>query len=159
MLQFQFAESHDIPRSSEPTYFVAPIWCQKNVHFTGRKAALKLVREKLCNEKYSHRLALHGLGGVGKTQLAIEYVFSFKHEYNGMYWITAVDKNEILSGFRAIALATGCVRTDDVSLDDIAKAVLQWLRKQDKWLLVLDNLDDISAVTGNLPDTSNKEIG
>ena len=110
------------------------------------------MREKLCDDQNGHRLAIYGLGGVGKTQLAIEYVFSYKHEYNGIYWISAVNKAEILSGLRDIAQATSCLGTDSLKPDDVPNAVLQWLRKQNKWLLVLDNLDDISAVMGNLPE-------
>jgi tetratricopeptide (TPR) repeat protein len=132
---------------------MVPMRCQKNPHFTGRKNLLKLLRQKLFDQKqeqYTHRVALYGLGGVGKTQLAIEYVVSHEHYYNGIYWITAVNQAALLSGYREIATKTGCVSTD-MKLTDLAMAVLAWLWKQDRWLLVLDNLDDISVACNFLP--------
>jgi NB-ARC domain len=125
-------------------------WCQKNPHFIGRNNLLKLLHQKLFDEKrkqYTHRVALYGLGGVGKTQLAIEYVVTHEHHYDGIYWITTVDQAGLFSGFQKIAVITGCATTE-LEPSQLARVVLEWLGKQDRWLLVLDNMDDIS-VTGN----------
>jgi tetratricopeptide (TPR) repeat protein len=132
---------------------MVPSWCQKNPHFTGRKNLLKLLHDKLFDEtqdRYTHRIALYGLGGVGKTQVAVEYVVTHEDYYTGIYWITAVDQAELFSGFQKIAAKTGCVAT---SMDppDIARVVLEWLEEQDRWLLVLDNMDDISIAGDYLP--------
>jgi hypothetical protein len=51
----------------------------KNPHFTGRTDLLKTMRGMLLDKqpkKYNHRVALFGMGDVGKTQIAIEYVVS-----------------------------------------------------------------------------------
>lgn len=130
-----------------------PPWCQKNPHFTGRKNLLNLLHDKLFDEKaeqYTHRVALYGLGGVGKTQLAIEYVVTHKHYYTGIYWITAVNQAELFAGFQKIAAKTGCVTTN-LDPEDMARAVLEWLGERDRWLLVLDNMDDISVAGDYLP--------
>jgi NB-ARC domain len=112
-----------------------------------------LLHDKLFDEKqeeYIHRVALYGLGGVGKTQVAIEYVVTHQDYYTGIYWMTAVNQAELFSGFQNIASKTGCVT---ISMDptDMAKAVLEWLGKQDRWLLVLDNMDDICVASDYLP--------
>jgi hypothetical protein len=73
-------------------YLCVPQWCQKNPHFTGRENLIKSIRHKLCDSiswQYTHRLAIYGMGGVGKTQIAIEYVAKFETEYVGIYWIPA----------------------------------------------------------------------
>jgi NB-ARC domain len=132
---------------------MVPTWCQKNPHFTGRKNLLKLLHDKLFDEKqeqYTHRVALYGLGGIGKTQVAIEHIITHEDYYTGIYWITAVDQAELFSGFQKIAAKTGCVTT---SMDpaDMARAVLEWLGTQDRWLLVLDNMDDICVAGDYLP--------
>lgn len=61
---------------------------QRNVHFTGREKLLALLLNELHRERpqrWNHRLALYGLGGVGKTQLALEYAYSQKESYEGVY--------------------------------------------------------------------------
>src|SRR5271170_4839289 len=66
--------------------FIVPY--QKNEHFTGRRNVLARLCEKLCEtvpRQYNHRVALYGLGGVGKTQLALEYVYSHKSVHDRVY--------------------------------------------------------------------------
>ena len=134
--------------------FIVPY--ERNQHFTGRQHILNRIFEKLCEsvpQQHNHRVALYGLGGVGKTQLALEYAYSRRGQYDGVYWISAVDQASILSGLREIAKRTNCLphMTD---IDSSEKAVISWLNRQDSWLLILDNLDDATVVEGLLPDTS-----
>jgi tetratricopeptide (TPR) repeat protein len=126
----------------------------RNPHFTGRDELLSELRDKLDEVKpktYNHRIAIYGMGGVGKTQLAIEYVHRYKALYDGIFWISAVDNAQLLSGFQEIGIITGCVKTRDLKPIEQVKAVLSWLRQEDSWLLMIDNLDDISVVDGYLP--------
>ena len=142
------------PFQSNPKYLCVPQWCQKNPHFTGRETVVKNIRNKLCDTisgQYTHRLAIYGMGGVGKTQIAIEYVVKFEMEYVGIYWITASSEAELLSGFQAIANETQCVDAKSLKLSEIAQGVLNWLYRTKDWLLVLDNLDDITVAEGYLP--------
>src|SRR5271170_5883832 len=117
--------------------FIVPY--QKNEHFTGRRNLLARLCEKLCEmapRQYNHRVALYGLGGVGKTQLALEYVYSHKSVHDRVYWISGVDQASLLSGFQEIARRTRCVSdTADLSPSDVAKLVLSWLNQQERWLL------------------------
>ena len=129
---------------------------ERNPHFTGRDELLTQLSEKLYEtkpKKFNHRIAIYGIGGVGKTQVVIEYVYRYKSQYDGIYWISASDQAALLSGFQEIGSRTGCVPTViDRKLTEVAKAVLFWLRKQERWLLVIDNLDDISVADGYLPE-------
>src|SRR5271154_2665570 len=131
---------------------------QKNPNFTGSKDLLAVLRTKLCDVApmlWNHRVALYGLGGVGKTQLALEYVFSHKDDYERIYWISAVSEATVFAGFQSIAERTQCVPSRvHLSLSDVAKRVLEWLNVQENWLLVIDNLDQIEVIDLYLPERS-----
>jgi tetratricopeptide (TPR) repeat protein len=136
--------------------FIVPY--QKNEHFTGRRGLLARLCEKLCEtapKQYNHRIALYGLGGVGKTQLALEYVYSHKTVHDRVYWLSGVDQASLLAGFQEIAKRTRCVTDiEDLSPSDVAKLVLSWLNQQEHWILVIDNLDDVAVVEDYLPERS-----
>ena len=106
-------------------------------------------------QNYKHRVALTGLGGVGKTQCAIEYTVTQQLNYDSIFWITAADPSTLLLGFQEIAKLTGCTNLDESSSSELATKVVRWLAGQQRWLLVLDNLDDIEVVQNFLPDTIN----
>ena len=91
------------------------------------------------------------MGGVGKTQIAIEYVVEFEAEYEGVYWITAESRAQLLSGFVSIANETHCTETTSRTQIEVAEAVLKWLYRSKDWLMVVDNLDDIKVAHGFLP--------
>src|SRR5579871_1142693 len=138
-------------------YYMVPPWCQNNPDFTGRIDLLKTLRNKLCDDKcktYKHRIALFGMGGVGKTQMAIEYVVANKDEYDAVFWITAANVSGLLLGFQEMARLTKSANPESDNPTSVAKAVVQWLSKGSGWLLVLDNLDDITVVKDYLPDTT-----
>jgi len=103
--------------------------------------------------RVNHRVALFGMGGVGKTQCALEYAYSNKRNYERIYWICAMDQASILSGYRTIAtgakLPTGL---QNATPQDAAEAVLRWLRQSPSWLIILDNLDNVEAANGLVPE-------
>ena len=124
-VKYQFSDIRY--QESQFSYFMVPRWCQKNPHFIGRATLLETLRDKLCNvkpRKFNHRVALFGLGGVGKTQVAIEYVVTYKGKYNSIFWITAADPASLLLGFQEIAARTKCVNIEAVNAASVAREVL-----------------------------------
>ena len=100
------------------------------------------------------------MGGVGKTQVAIEYVYQHENDYYDIYWISASDQAALLSGFQEIGAKTGCLSagTEGLKPTEVAKTVLSWLRLQETWLLVIDNLDDVSVAEEFLPAMDCAEV-
>jgi len=94
------------------------------------------------------------MGGVGKTQLAVQYLFKHKSEYQSVFWISAATRADFQTGFQQIAEKIKCVNEarNDADADAVAKAVLAWLKARNSYLLIIDNLDDISIVQGYLPE-------
>jgi len=114
------------------------------------------LRDKLLAELpgiCSHRIALFGMGGIGKTQIALEYVYTNEKNYARTYWISAVDQTTLLSGYAEIAKMAGVKLAPDSVPLETAKTVLRWLREQSSWLIVIDNLDVIEVIEGFLPET------
>ena len=150
------SQANQINISSLDEKFIVPY--QRNAHFTGRRTLLEDLRAKLCEtapKKWNHRVALYGLGGVGKTQLALEYVYMHQTNYERIYWISAATEAKLLSEFEKIASQTSfSLQNPNPKSSDIAKEVLKWLNKQENWLVVIDNLDDINVVRGLLPNSS-----
>ena len=60
-------------------------------------------------KKWNHRIALYGLGGVGKTQLALEYVYLNRTKYERIYWISGATEATLFSGCQEIAMRTQCI--------------------------------------------------
>src|SRR5258708_1239975 len=77
------------PAPTKPVFQVPP---SKNENFTGRDGLIEDLRADLtAAETPKHIQALYGLGGVGKTQIAVEYAYRFRDKYRIVYWLRAED--------------------------------------------------------------------
>ena len=135
---------------------VPAVWnaAPRNANFTGRNPMLGRLREQLAAESVSVVLpiALHGLGGVGKTQIALEYVHRFKADYNLIWWVDAEQPSLINQSLAELAGRLG-VRVGE-SEAEAAREALQRLRTGQpygRWLLVLDNAVDPADLRAYLP--------
>lgn len=148
-LQFQY----QTPESVCLEYFLVPF--DRNPMFQGRESVLERIRIDLLltmPRRYNHRLALHGLGGIGKTQIALEYAYRYRSDYKYVFWLHAGERTSIISDLATVARQSKCIPIKEESqLEVIALQVLKWLNNQEKCLIVLDNLDDVSVARGLLP--------
>jgi tetratricopeptide (TPR) repeat protein len=111
----------------------------RNPGFTGREGLLAAVRAALLSGDRAVVQALHGMGGVGKTQLAVEYVHRYSVSYDVVWWVNA-ERRLIGEQFAALAVALGCAGPD-AELEVARLTVLGELVGRDRWLLVFDNAD------------------
>lgn len=114
-----------------------PVWNipARNLRFTGRDQLLKEVRDQLRAGEKTVVQALQGMGGVGKTQVAIEYAHRFAKTYDLAWWIAAEQPALIGDQFAALADELDCAETGGGT-----KRVLRELRQRNGWLLVFDNV-------------------
>ena len=122
----------------------------RNPVFTGREDLLGAVRAALLSGGRAAVQALHGWGGVGKTQLAAEYAHRFAADYDVVWWIAAERAGLIGEEVAALAGALGCA-PPGAGLAEARRAVAAELRERERWLLVFDNAEDPAAVAGWLP--------
>jgi hypothetical protein len=100
------------------------------------------------------RAAVQGLGGVGKTSLAIEYAHRYRNLYTGVYWCSAETREGLLSSLAGLAVAIGAVTAEEADVEMASKAALRRLAEQRSiWLLVYDNVSSPEEVADLLPST------
>ncbi|GAA2624637.1 FxSxx-COOH system tetratricopeptide repeat protein [Paractinoplanes durhamensis] len=141
------ADSGPRPPGSLP-----PVWNvdHRNPAFTGRDGVLNQVHDGLSGGGRVAVQALHGMGGVGKTQLALEYSYRFAGEYDLVWWVFAEQAGLIGEQFAALGVELGIV---DAGADSaVAKSkVLGYLAEQRRALLVFDNVVNSEDVLPWLP--------
>lgn len=109
-----------------------------NPYFTGRKETL----ERLSNYLSSNKIAaLTGLGGVGKTQIALQYVYTNANQYKAIFWLNSGTDDGLFSGFIDIANQLAISERASPSQDDIVRAVNRWLENNNNWLLIFNDAD------------------
>lgn len=122
----------------------------RNASFTGRDTLLVQLRQALAADNRVAVQALHGRGGVGKSQLAIEYAYRFAGEYELAWWIAAEDPALIPDQLAALAVRIGAAPAGTPAAEAV-ELLLAELRSRSRWLLVFDNAEDPEAVSGFLP--------
>jgi len=126
----------------------------RNRNFTGRRALLDQLHLALRSNSKASVLpqTLRGMGGVGKTQLVIEYVYQHINDYDLIWWIPAEQTSSVLSSLAQLAERLGLVITEDrlqtarTALDALASGELSWL-------LVYDNADDLASLDQLVPSS------
>ncbi len=112
----------------------------QNPNFSGREEILEQLHQKLQKNQV---IALYGLGGIGKTQVAVQYAHLNKDQYNLVLWITAETVEDFQHNLEELAIFLN-ISTDKKQPEQILKEVTQTLRTKKNWLLLIDNVEDLA---------------
>jgi tetratricopeptide (TPR) repeat protein len=126
----------------------------RNAFFTGREALLTSLHHALQVENavaVGHPQGISGLGGVGKTQLALEYAYRYREEYTLVFWVSADSSQALVASLMELADRLGLPERHEQSLHVVVEALWRWLRLHTAWLLIFDNMDDLSLAESWLP--------
>ncbi len=137
--------------------FPVAIWYvthHRNPFFTGREDLLHHLYKTLAPDAaaaFTLPQAISGLGGIGKTQTAVEFAYRHRQDYHAVFWLQA-DSREIL--FAQFAQLTQILNLPEGNQQDQTRAVhavRRWLKGHNKWLLILDNIEDLLLVEELVP--------
>src|ERR1022692_4474081 len=138
---------------------------ERNRNFTGREALLDEVRNQLAGGRAAaltsatRQVATHGLGGTGKSQLAIEYAWRWASDYSRIIWLRAEPPQTLGADFDALAedlgLFNGKEPTEQAA---VIEAVRKHLEKNPGWLLIFDNATGPQAVEHAVPRVGGQVI-
>jgi len=147
-LQKEFQESSKPPSLTpkDDAPWIVPF--ERNLRFIGRKSQLAQLEEKITvRGGQTTKVAVIGLGGIGKTQLVLELVHRIreKDKVCSVIWIPATNMESLHQAYVDVARQLGIPGSDDEKAD-MKRLVQEYLSKESagQWLLVLDNADDIN---------------
>jgi len=154
------APAAELPSSAEPVFPVFDVPFRRNPNFTGREDIITTVRYNLNSEGTAVLTqAITGLGGVGKTQIAVEYAYRHTHEYDLVWWVNAETAETLTADYIALAnmlnlaVKTGADQTVFVNI------VRYWLENTPrKWLLIFDNAGEPDQLSEFLPSSRNGQV-
>ncbi|KAI0536690.1 P-loop containing nucleoside triphosphate hydrolase protein [Xylaria digitata] len=118
----------------------------RNFRFQGRDAVLNDLHKILCprngptGKSGQTSCVIHGIGGVGKTQVALEYTYRYREDYSYIFWVRAesgVELSTSFAGFQRSIMPNSAVQGQLANV----KLVRDWMVQNDRWLLIFDNVD------------------
>ena len=127
---------------------------QRNPFFTGREEVISQLHRALHTENavaLSHPYGISGLGGIGKTQTALEYAYRYGPEYDAVLWVRADSPVTLTSSFVELAHVLNLPERNEQDQNIIIEAVQKWFRHSTGWLLIFDNADDLAIAEPFLP--------
>lgn len=131
----------------------------RNRHFTGRDGVLAALHTRLNDTSSATRTAaLTGLGGIGKTQTALEYAYRYGGDYDVVAWLRAEDPDTLAADYADLAGVLDLDAARAPEQRERIRAVRDWLDRHDRWLLVFDNAPGASALTEYRPRVAGGDV-
>jgi hypothetical protein len=131
----------------------------RNLQFTGRGELLEaLYGSGTAAQPVVLTQVLRGLGGIGKTQLALEYAYRYGNRYRLVWWVRAEEPETLASDYAALARHLNLMSPAVQDQPAIIAAVRSWLARNGGWLLILDNAPEPAALRAYLPRTTHGHI-
>jgi tetratricopeptide (TPR) repeat protein len=131
----------------------------RNNYFTGRDS----IFEDICSgfengSTISLTQIITGMGGLGKTQTALEYAYRYACKYDYIWWVQAETEATVLMAYKNFVVKMGLLNEERQNNEVIIETVLNWVDSHGKWLFIYDNADNIAGNTPWLPRNNRENI-
>src|ERR1019366_5817624 len=148
------------PPDPGPVWYVPYI---RNTFFTAREQILHDLHEAFtkndgASDATPIRVLLSGLGGMGKTQIAIEYAYRHQDHYRTVLWARADSQKMLFTDFVTFADHLKLPGRQEQDPKYTINAVKYWLERHTDWLLIMDNVEDLRLVSEYFPSKSRGHI-
>jgi tetratricopeptide (TPR) repeat protein/predicted HTH transcriptional regulator len=121
---------------------------RRNTFFTGRSALIRKIYKSFNAKRAAvSAISLTGLGGVGKTQTALEFSYRFKEEYDVIWWVRSEDPNVLLNDLTELAHELQLPEYQQSDQQVILRGLERWLKTHSRWLLVFDDAIDPDMIS------------
>jgi tetratricopeptide (TPR) repeat protein len=120
----------------------------RNPFFTGRDSLMEELDRLLKDRK---TIALSGIGGIGKTQTAVEYVYRYGHKYAAVLWANAETHEALISDIVEIARYLNLPEKATQDQNLTVTGFKHWMQQAGNWLMIFDNADDLIVIRNFLP--------
>ncbi|MBC9786170.1 hypothetical protein H1S01_17025 [Heliobacterium chlorum] len=122
----------------------------RNINFTGRNTCLNTIHKALASgEPFALTQAITGLGGIGKTQMALEYAYRYAGDYDIIWWLRAEQSALLAEDYAKLALQLKLIKqAPDEALDTplAVEAARSYLEQNERWLLIFDNAQENETI-------------
>jgi tetratricopeptide (TPR) repeat protein len=141
----------------------------KNEDFVGRDELLKQIKNYINQEGSTLTVltACHGLGGIGKTQVALEFVWRYYQEnkdhkeFKGIAWFDAESQERLRDDYISLGQELHIILTEEkLSVEEGANRIKHWLEHPERarWLLVYDNAPSYKTIDGLVPTSGGRVL-
>lgn len=140
----------------DPSLAIWNVPLPRNPFFTGRDQELDHLHAQLqqgTTAVIGQMQSISGLGGIGKTQLAVEYAYRYHDKYQYVLWARAESIEALNTSYSELARLLDLPGKDAEAQEIVIQAVKHWLQQQHGWLLILDNADNSALLPAFLPPT------
>ncbi|MFH1679589.1 MAG: tetratricopeptide repeat protein, partial [Candidatus Eisenbacteria bacterium] len=134
----------------------------RNLNFRGREELLETMNKAFLGgtDRHSRTRVIHGLGGVGKSQVALQYAHRYSYEYDYVWWMNAEDRAGLSGDY--VKAARSLETIGELKLPgsgpeyepEIVNAMRDWLDANDRWLVIMDNASGQRDLRGFIPSSS-----
>ncbi|KAI9674021.1 MAG: hypothetical protein M1829_003864 [Trizodia sp. TS-e1964] len=153
----EWEKSRNIPAKISRQEPIGIIPFEKNDGFVERDDIFEKLDQLLIHSSRNRSVAIWGLGGCGKTQIALEYAYRCRDKNSSpIFWVHANSEARFTQDYSH--LATKLKLPQELKGPNLLLAVKEWLEQQKNWLLVLDNADDLSIFKSTYSSSQDPEL-
>ena len=132
---------------------ICNLTAQRNSVFTGRSETLATLADNFFSgPEPASAQVIKGMGGIGKTQIALEFSYRFSRQYDVIWWVRAENDLVLVEDYTSFAWAVDLADGAGGSEKQLIGAIRHWLGRNRKWLFVFDNAKHPDQLLDYLPE-------